>query len=261
MHQENHALFFLSPLSTHRAILTKEECRHACCALRMGDDSVVYGTDGNGKIYKCRLAAQRGESIEVDIIETIPQAFLPPLVHLYIGLPEKEAFEEALVGLAALGAARIVPLVCNYCQGRWWNPWEKGLERLRRKMISGIKQAHNPWLPDLRAPQQFLEALHMVCEKAGGRTIRIVADPAGIAVGNTLQGRNPTDRIDCFIGPPGGFSPDEVHRFSMEGFQFVKVAHYRLRTELAAIALCAEIIQHFIATNVHEDRAVLPDVK
>ena len=246
MHKENHDLFYISSLLGRRAILTKEEYRHACRALRKGDDSVVHGTDGNGNIYKCKLAAQRRENGEVDIIETIRQEVLFPPVHLYIGLPEKEAFEEALVGLAALGAARIVPMVCDYCQKRWWNPWEERLERLRRKMISGIKQAHNPWLPDLRAPRPFPDAFKMIDEGMGEHSVRIIADPGGSALAKSLQETKPIERVDCFIGPPGGFSPVELKRFSAEGFRFVKVAHYRLRTELATIVLCAEIRQRFI---------------
>jgi RsmE family RNA methyltransferase len=99
---------------------------------------------------------------------------------------------------------------------------------------------------DLRAPQRLPEAFKMIDEGRGKRSVRILADPGGSAVAKFLQATNPIERVDCFIGPPGGFSPDELKRFSTEGFQFVKVAQYRLRTELAAIVLCAEVRQNFI---------------
>jgi 16S rRNA (uracil1498-N3)-methyltransferase len=257
MNKEEHALFFISPVSERQAILTKEEYRHACSVLRVGSDSAVQGTDGRGNLYKCKLGARSRERGEVDIVETVAHAPLAPAALLYIGLPEKEVFEEALTGLAALGAAKIVPLVCCHCQKPWWNEWGKRLERLQRKMIAGIKQAHNPWLPELHAPQPFSEALDMLGRETGEQTARLVADPGGTAVEEALRGNNAAGRIDCFIGPPGGFSPKELERLSAERFRLVKIAPYRLRTELAAIVLCAEIMQHGIGGGP----ADLPNVK
>ncbi len=255
MHKENHALFFISPVSGNKAVLTKEEYRHACLSLRMGNDSAVYATDGNGSIYKCRLAEEVREGGEVEIVEIIRHKALFPAVHLYIGLPDREAFEESLTGLAALGASRIVPVVCGYCQGPWWNSWEKRLERMQRKMIAGIKQAHNPWLPDLNAPLPFHEAYALSLGGANGRVIRSVADPDGTGLEIAFQGAAQIERIDCFIGPPGGFSPGERERFSEGRCTLLKVGHYRLRTELAALVACSGIMQRFMGKSTDEAQA------
>jgi 16S rRNA (uracil1498-N3)-methyltransferase len=261
MYKEQHAFFFISDVSGDKAFITKDEYRHACGVLRLSGDATLFGTDGRGNVYKCKLTAKSRETGEADIIDVCPQAPVFPPVHLYIGIPDREAFEEALTGLAALGAARIVPLICRYCQGKWWNSWGNRLERLRRKLISGIKQAHNPWLPDLLAPLPFDDAVQTVCQTSVDCSFRCVADVGGIAVARGLLGQNTVDHIACFIGPPGGFSPEELKRFPLEGFAFVKVAPYRLRTELAATVLCAEILQCWSPTNRRGERPVLPDVK
>jgi 16S rRNA (uracil1498-N3)-methyltransferase len=208
------------------------------------------------------LTPRSGDSGEIDIVEILRQPTPSPFLRMFVGLPDREPFEEALPGLCALGAAEIVPLVCKYCQEQWWRPWEKRLERLRRKMIAGIKQAQNPWLPHLREPRPFSEALHELEGQSTGKPFGIVADPGGAALAPLLRTAGPIDRIDCFIGPPGGFSPEELAHFSSWNIQRVTLSRFRLRTELAAIASCAQIMQHFLeigATNPSPDG--LPDVK
>jgi 16S rRNA (uracil1498-N3)-methyltransferase len=248
MHKEEHALFYITSVSGNKAFLTKEEYRHARLALRIGNDATVYATDGNGIIYKCILGEPLGEGGEVEIIEAIPNEPIVPAVHLYIGFPEREPFEEMLTSLAALGVARIVPVVCEYCQVQWWSQWEKRLERMQRKMIAGIKQSHNPRLPGLSSPQSFREAYGLTREGPSG-VVRMVADPRGAGIEKAFLGTRSVERIDCFIGPPGGFSPEELKLFSEGGFQFIRIAHYRLRTELAVVVTCSAIMQRFIGEN------------
>jgi 16S rRNA (uracil1498-N3)-methyltransferase len=252
MHKENHSFFFLAAVSGTTGLLTNDEYRHACRALRIGPDAALDGTDGNGNIYKCTLTPRSGESGEVDIAETVRQPAITPAVRIYVGLPDREPFEEGLTGLCALGATQIVPMVCRYCQEQWWRPWEKRIERLQRKMIAGIKQAHNPWLPDLREPRPFTEALRALGAEKGPGPLRIVADPEGGALAGAIGESSRIDCIACFIGPPGGFSPEELDLLASENFKRVKLARFRLRTELAAIASCAQIMQHFIRSTEGE---------
>jgi 16S rRNA (uracil1498-N3)-methyltransferase len=256
MHKENHSFFFLSAVSEKKGLLTEDEHRHACRALRMAPNAALYGTDGKGNIYKCMLTPRSEESGEIDIVETFRQEPTSPVLRMFIGLPDREPFEEALPGLCALGASEIVPIVCRYCQEQWWRPWEKRIERLRRKMIASIKQAHNPWLPDLREPRPFSDALRLLDAQNARKSLRVVADPGGSAISSVIGEIGRTDHIDCFIGPPGGFSPEELGRLSSENFNRVGLSRFRLRTELAAVASCAQIMQCFLeAGETPETRA------
>jgi len=263
MHKENHAFFFLSAISGSTAILTDDENRHAFRALRFVPGSAVYGTDGNGNIYKCMLTERTRASGEVDIVETVRLSPNFPPVHLHIGLPDRDQFEEALTGLSALGAATIIPVVCSYCQEPWWQQWEKRHERLRRKMIAAIKQAQNPWLPDVIRPQSFAETISMFDTQGAPGSVRIVADWHGAGLATVMQKVKQIEHVDCFIGPPGGFSPQELSQLFSINFNRIRLARYRLRTELASVVLCAQIMQHFIGeTNAVEIPPLdLPNVK
>ncbi|NOQ45882.1 MAG: RsmE family RNA methyltransferase, partial [Desulfobulbaceae bacterium] len=49
--------------------------------------------------------------------------------------------------------------------------------------------------------------------------------------------------ICLFIGPEGGFHPDEVDRAGRQGFQTVSLGHLTLRAETAALAALS-IVQY-----------------
>jgi 16S rRNA (uracil1498-N3)-methyltransferase len=115
-------------------------------------------------------------------------------------------------------------------------------------MVAGIKQSLNAWLPELTAPMEFGEALEMVRGCDPRRCI--VADADGAPFGSTVDIIMDSSNVACFVGPPGGFSPGEMDAFKSLGFVFVKIANTRLRTELAAIVLCAQLISKSIVACI-----------
>jgi 16S rRNA (uracil1498-N3)-methyltransferase len=243
MSKDTHSFFFISEVSGERAYLSPEEIHHARAALRIDRASFIEATDGKGTVYTCKLTDRSRETGEIEIEGTAWHQPDKCAMDLYIGLPDRQVFEDVLPSLVALGVSRIIPIICSYCQDHWWHPWEKRVERFQRKMISGIKQAKNPWMPELSGPQPIASALQTVCDARSENTWQCVADAQGVALHSALPAITGLSRIACFIGPPGGFSPEEMNRFSIGEFSHVKIARYRLRTELAAVALCTAIKQ------------------
>jgi 16S rRNA (uracil1498-N3)-methyltransferase len=193
-------------------------------------------TDGKGLFYECTIREQSSEGAQCAVIKTIPAPAPKKNVSLYAGLPEKEAFGELCESLAALGASRVIPLECDYCQDRWWLAWEKHSQRFLKKMIAGIKQAKSAWLPLLCAPQQLAGAL-----SAGKGVLMLAADDSGVPFTDVIDRiRNAAD-VSCFVGPPGGFSPHEIEQLKSSGSVFISLSKNRLRTELAAVVLCGII--------------------
>jgi 16S rRNA (uracil1498-N3)-methyltransferase len=173
------------------------------------------------------------------VVKTIPAPALKKNVSVYAGLPAKEAFGELCESLAALGASRIIPLECEYCQDRWWLAWEKHGQRLLKKMIAGIKQAKSAWLPHLSAPQLFAGAQG---EGAGAGALVLAADESGVPFIDVIDRIRDAAAVSCFVGPPGGFSPKEIDQLKSAGAVFVSLSQNRLRTEVAALVLCGMII-------------------
>jgi 16S rRNA (uracil1498-N3)-methyltransferase len=242
MDDKNHSLFFVEQVESTTAIFSEEERHHALSVLRKDSSGVIQATDGKGKIYDCLLRDGTAQAEVTDVREIPAPA---PKMHVYIGLPERDAFEEAATNLAALGIASITPVVCLHCQQKWWLTWEKHRLRCEKKMIAGIKQSIGAWLPELWPPLDFDKAL----ESAGSLSDanRFVADAGGRSLASLVASAPSAAQAVCFIGPPGGFSQAEKDALKVSGFVSVKIANTRLRTELAAIVLCAQLLSNNIA--------------
>ena len=241
MEKHEHSLFFVDSATEGKVLFSREELHQALGALRIEAQALLQCTDGLGGLYTCVQTSETAASGEALIVEAKQCPRVLPSCEVYIGLPQRDAFEEALTHVTALGVARVIPLHCRFSQNTWWNYWNKYAERFRRKMISGIKQSHNPWLPHLAAPQNFVAAVEALGDVLPHQCL--IADAGGQPFGHILSTLAGVDRVACFVGPPGGFSPQELDDLQSRGCTAVNIGPYRLRTELAAVVLCAGVMQ------------------
>jgi 16S rRNA (uracil1498-N3)-methyltransferase len=233
MKKSEHQLFFSSDINKDRVVLDADEMHHARNVLRFGSGDLIFVTDGKGTIYSCRTNKQAPESTALVVVDKKQCSRQSPEISLFVGLPERDAFESLLDNITALEVSRIVPVICDYCQKSWWDEshWEKYLIRFNRILISAIKQSHNPFLPMMEKPIDFSAAL----DKIEGTCL--VADQNGSGLSTRLETAGYFSTCSCYVGPPGGFSPEEMETLVRIGGIKVKVAEYRLRTELAATVL------------------------
>jgi 16S rRNA (uracil1498-N3)-methyltransferase len=245
MEKHEHSLFFVDAAEEGSVCFSREELRHALLALRMDARAPLKCTDGNGAIFSCVQTAETAVSGKARIVETLSALRPQPQCAVFIGLPDRDAFEESLTNLAALGVDRIIPMVCRFCQHAWWDRWDKYADRLRRKMIAGIKQSLNPWLPQLTQPQSFAQATGAMSDFQAC----LVADSTGMPLRQAVMPLAGARQVACFVGPPGGFSPEELSILQTRASALVRIGPYRLRTELAAVVLCASVVQARGAVN------------
>lgn len=235
MRDYNHFLFYSNEISDNSLTLDPTETNHAVKVLRLNAGDPFKVTDGKGTIYLCTLDKTASNSACASIINRQQLNRHDTHIHLNIGIPDRESLENALVDCTALGIERITPVICDFCQDPWWKrSWERDSERLKNKMISSMKQSLYPFLPVLDNPVKVDTALENICG------LKIAADQYGKSIGMCNISSN--TKISCFVGPPGGFSPDELSKLSKNEFCLVKIAYTRLRTELAATVICAQIM-------------------
>ena len=242
MPSPDHNLFFASRVENGIVHLDNEESRHAMSVLRFSTGEIIQVTDGKGVIYECRIPAEsqgmedalsRGTARHLQIVSTkqVPQSQCP--VRMFIGICDRDRFEELAENCAALGADRVTPLVCRFCQKPWWSAWDKQAPRINKKLVAGVKQSRNPWLPQLAEPTAFGDALSKI-----GPSLVIAAEADGTRFVDVIGKIKQATAVSCFVGPPGGFSPDELERLKTSGALFLSLSENRLRTELAAVVLC-----------------------
>lgn len=237
----DHFLFFSTDISEGIVSLDQEETRHAHSVLRLQKGDTIFITNGTGRIYSCAIERIEKNSCISRILGDKVQELTGPAMHFFVGLTEKESFEAAIMGLVPLGVMHITPLECENCQKKWWvKKWEKHAQRFRNKMIAAAKQSWNAWLPALNKPVELDKALSMA------KGLVFVADMNGETLDKSLDKLTLQDAVSCFIGPPEGFSAEELDGLGKHSAGLIKLSDKRLRTELAATVLAGNIVQKFI---------------
>jgi len=213
------------------------ESNHAVSVLRIKIGQRIQVTDGRGAIYDCQCSAVRKQSVSCNVIDKRQVPRITPEITLLIGLPDKERFETVLEHATALGVSRIVPIAADHCRKPWWGEWDGLRRRFLSKMIVSMKQCLHPYIPRLDAPAPLREAV-AVCHEA-----LLVADQDGKGLSDAEI--LPYKKISCLAGPPGGLSRGEkelLESYTAIPVKTVKIATTRLRSELAATALCSRVI-------------------
>jgi 16S rRNA (uracil1498-N3)-methyltransferase len=238
MHRDFHYLFYAPDVNGNDVVLDESEARHAVAVLRLKIGDALNCTDGKGTVYTCRVAEIGSRRCRATIEEQNLSPPLRPSLRLFIGLPERDAFEHILNDCTPLGVARFTPVVCTFCQKRWWaGKWDRLAERFAHKCVAGMKLACYPYLPVIDEVVTFAQALKL----ASGPIL--VADQHGRPLAPMAAELSLSDNIGCFIGPPGGFSVEEVGALQAIGSRRVLLAATRLSTDIAAMALTAGVIQ------------------
>lgn len=231
MREFDHFLFYAVKVDAGTATLDENDTRHAVKVLRLAQGDTFQVTSGDGVIHVCKLDSISGSCVNGSIIDSTITEKIKPEFNFFIGIPDKDAFESIVTDLTALGVNSITPLISSQCQKNWWeNKWEKHDERLRGKMIAAMKQSLYPYLPVLNKPR----IIDSTCFQNG---VCVAADYNGVSV---IDLPPSLTSVNCFVGPPGGFSPQEIDLFKNNSCLFLRLGHTRLRTELASAAMrCA----------------------
>jgi 16S rRNA (uracil1498-N3)-methyltransferase len=221
------ALIYAPEIGTpgSRLALTDEEGHYATrvCRARVGDR--LSGTDGRGQIARLRLVSIV-EPIEVEV-ESIDQATRSRRLEAWCGAPEGQRADWMIEKLAELGVAAWLPIQCE--RGAWSGA---RIERWRRLAIAAMRQSRRGFLMEVRDPVGVETALERLDP---GATPWLAS-----ATGEAGLGPGPAESWSvAAIGPAGGFSETEVGRFEARGFQSIRLADARLRSETAAIAWAA----------------------
>jgi 16S rRNA (uracil1498-N3)-methyltransferase len=243
MTTQNHFLFYASAIEQSRLLFDQDETRHARIALRLHVDDVITATDGAGRLYTACISAIDRHELRADIL-TVAETQRAGAFTLFVGLPERDAFESLLAPCAALGVAEIHPVECRYCDKNWWRDgWARYAERFRKKLIAGMKQAMNPWIPILFPPAPFVSILERLPERL------LVADMGGRPMYQAITADH-NGQWSGMVGPPGGFSPEEHVALKENHACFVSLSPWRLRTELAATLLAGMVVSNLNSTPV-----------
>jgi 16S rRNA (uracil1498-N3)-methyltransferase len=155
----------------------------------------------------------------------------------YPALLQRDKFETVLQKLTEIGVAAIVPVLTARALVR--QPPDEGRQaRWRAILREATEQCRRGVVPELLPALDFSQAL----ARAAGEGFVVLAyeDERRGTVREALDGAPRT--VSIFVGPEGGYTPEEVSMASEGGARLVTLGPRVLRTETASPLLAALVL-------------------
>ncbi len=201
-----------------------EEHHHLSRVLRLKPGAEVRILNGKGETAKGVIEEIHKNETQCRITGAVlfqdPPAFS---VTLAVGIIRRNRWEWLLEKAVELGVTRIVPL-----QSRYTVRESSRHDRDLKIMVSALKQCGRLTLPVLETPRPLDTAF----QEQQGQGI-LLHNEAGIPYLGTVDAK--MKEVTVYIGPEGGFSPEEIELAEKAGIQRAHMGSIRLRTETAAV--------------------------
>lgn len=203
---------------------------------------IITITDSSGREFRGRIAELGKEQARCHIFEGLTEPTEPPFdLSLFQALPDKERMELIIQKTTELGVKAICPFKSVHSislQER-----EAGQPKAHRWQpiaLKAAKQCRRAIVPQVAPFCSFEEAL----EQARPLDLKIIlVEKEEERLAPLIRNMPPPQSIALMVGPEGGWDGEEVEQARAQGFFSVGLGGRILRTETAALAVCA-ILQY-----------------
>ena len=226
-------------LAEKEVFISGGDVNHIKNVLRLEVGDWIVACDGNGTDYVSRIQSICSDEVVASIEKVQPTGTeLPVRITLFQGMPKKDKLELIIQKAVELGACEIVPVmtkrtVVKLSEEKKIN---KRLERWQSIAYAAAKQCDRGIIPTVHKPVSYEEALAMADQldynvipyepQTGMEEARKIVDQA-------CKQRS----LGIFIGPEGGFEPEEVERAMTRNIHPMTLGKRILRTETAGMSL------------------------
>ena len=196
------------------------EAEHLFRVIRARPGDRVLVMDGRGGRAEAEVVGR--ESLRFTAV--LPAAAQAIELDLYCAIPKKNRLDALLPQLPGLGVRSLHPRLLEHsvATGENFGRWELQLRE-------GCKQSGNPRIPELHAPAGLDAALTEAA--SSGATLyygSVTPAPESSAVPGKVRA--------WFVGPEGGFTPEEEEKLRAAGAIPLKLGSWIMRLESAAVA-------------------------
>lgn len=236
--------FFITPDNIHGDVIQVQgQLAHQLSrVLRVSPGSEVNALDNRGFSYHCRVASVSPKLVVLAIENKKPCARSPLEVTLYQAIPKGDKLEWIIQKATELGVHRVQPLLTRRCVSKW------ELERGRAKLLrwrsiaqEAAEQCERPDLPVIEAPVSLETSL-----KHRPSTSLVLAErDAALNLRGALPVDFPRSGLGIYVGPEGGWSPEERDAMKLSGCTDVSLGTRILRTETASLAALAIVQSNY----------------
>ena len=239
-----HRFFVPSPqLERDPVVLTGPVTHQLSRVLRMRPGEHIVLLDNSGWAYEAELEHVAPDRVTVHLLsKERPETETGVRLMLYQSLTREKQFAWVLQKGTELGVSTFVPMVTERSiVTQSSRVSDRRMVRWQRIVTEAAEQSGRTRVPEVAVPTCFARA----CVPPEPGTLGLVASVGGEAMPlrQALRQADPElDEIRLFVGPEGGFAPEEIERARQVGMQLVSLGPRILRTETAGIAALSAIL-------------------
>ena len=220
--------FFVDQPLEGQVFLGGEDGRHLAKSLRVRPGEEVTLCDGRGADALCKVLSIQGEGALLQVEKTSPSQGEPQTkVTVCQCLCKGDKLETVTQKAVELGAVEIWPLESARCVVKVdGKSAPKKVARLQKIAREAAMQSGRGVIPQVLAPASLKQALEEAARQ--GEILFFYVRAAG-------------ERLFVFVGPEGGFAPEEAALAQSLGAKLLTLGPRILRTETAPLAALSAI--------------------
>ena len=219
-------------------IIEGSDVNHIRNVLRMKCGEKVRISSTSGRNFFGTIDRIAENVVEVCITEeTALDTELPCRICLFQGLPKSDKMELIIQKAVELGAYEIVPVATKRAVVKLDAKKEKSkLARWQAISEAAAKQSKRAVIPQVHSVMSFAQALAY----ADMLDVRLIPYEMAEDMAKTrslIEEIRPGQSIGIFIGPEGGFAPEEIEQAMAHAAQPITLGKRILRTETAGMTV------------------------
>jgi len=222
-------------------VISGEEAHHIIKVLRFRPGDEIRISDGKSieSLGVILDVDSRDTKIKIRILEKNKSKEIKPFITLLHGLPKGEKLDWVIQKSTEIGVSKVIPIITqrtvpNIPQSKV----ERRIKRWNKIAKEAAKQSMRIDIPKIVEPSTFDASLREI----NNHQLSIIPWELEneVSLKKILKDINGSvNKVAVFIGPEGGFSPDEVKKAKELGAVSVSLGPRILRTETAAISVCS----------------------
>jgi 16S rRNA (uracil1498-N3)-methyltransferase len=238
--------FFTPEINENEIIITGNDVHHIKKVLRLKVGAEISLCDKEKAVEYYGVITDIGEDsirCELRYVQETEQE-LPAKVYLFQALPKADKMELVIQKAVELGIHEIIPVAAARSVVRLDE--KKAAAKIKRwQGISeaAAKQSKRGIIPAIREVMSFAEAIKV----AADMDLSIIPYEMAEDINNTrnvITSIKHGQTVAIFIGPEGGFAPEEIALAKEAGVQPITMGKRILRTETAALVILSWIMYH-----------------
>ena len=221
--------------------ITGSDVNHIKNVLRMRPGEEVAVSNGiDGREYRCGILALEEDCVRLELRFIKEDGVeLPAKIYLFQGLPKADKMELIIQKAVELGAFQVIPVAMKRCVVKLdEKKADSKIKRWQGIAEAAAKQSKRGVIPTVAPVMSYAQAVKMASEM----DLKLV--PYELAEGmeqtkQLIESVKPGQRIAIFIGPEGGFDPEEIRTATEAGIHPITLGKRILRTETAGFTTIA----------------------